>query len=108
PLVSIRGRARRLLGRLDPRVRKRLAAAVADDRSQVGGGALPTVELPTAVLAVGAMAADARELDEALRRAVPPVIRPIAHPRLPPRRRAIWPAGVPTVAAGLTAASGVA
>jgi len=108
PLVSIRGRARRLLGRLDPRVRKRLAATVADDRSQVGGGALPTVELPTAVLAVGATAADARELDEALRRAVPPVIGRIADDRLLLDCRTILPAEVPTVAAALTAASGVA
>src|SRR5438105_3910107 len=49
PLASIRRRAQRLLARLEPRVRQRLAARVVDDRSQVGGGALPTVELPTAV-----------------------------------------------------------
>jgi len=108
PLPSIRGRARRLLGRLDPQVRKRLGAAVAEDRSQVGGGALPTLELPTAVLAVGATAAEARELDEALRRAVPPVIGRIADDRLLLDCRTIFPAEVPTVAAALTAASGAA
>jgi L-seryl-tRNA(Ser) seleniumtransferase len=108
PLASIRGRARRLLARLDTRVRKRLAAVVADDRSQVGGGALPTVELATAVLAVGATAADARELDEALRRAVPPVIGRIADDRLLLDCRTILPTEVPTVAAALTAASGAA
>jgi L-seryl-tRNA(Ser) seleniumtransferase len=108
PLASIRGRARRLLARLDTSVRKRLAAVVADDRSQVGGGALPTVELATAVLAVGATAADARELDEALRRAVPPVIGRIADDRLLLDCRTILPTEVPTVAAALTAASGAA
>jgi L-seryl-tRNA(Ser) seleniumtransferase len=105
PLGSIRRRARRLLARLAPGVRKELAATVVDDRSQVGGGALPTVELATAVLAVGATATEARELDEALRRAVPPVIGRIAADRLLLDCRTILPADLPAVAAALTAAS---
>jgi L-seryl-tRNA(Ser) seleniumtransferase len=106
PLPSIRRRARRLLARLEPRVRTRLAARVVDDRSQVGGGALPTVELPTAVLAVGANAAAARDVDEALRRTSPPVIGRIADDRLLLDCRTILPDELPAVAAALTAASG--
>ncbi len=106
PPSSIRRRARRLLARLEPRVRQRLAARVVDDRSQVGGGALPTVELPTAVLAVGATAASAREVDEALRRGAPPVIGRIADDRLLLDCRTILPAEVPVVAAALRAAVG--
>ena len=106
PLPSIRRRAKRLLARLEPRVRQRLAATVVDDRSQVGGGALPTVELATAVLAIGATAAAARDLDEALRRAVPPVIGRIADDRLLLDCRTILPAELPAVAAALRMAVG--
>ena len=103
PLPSIRRRAKRLLARLDARVRGRLAAAVVDDRSQVGGGALPTVELPTAALAVGATGAAARDLDEALRRGTPPVIGRIADDRLLLDCRTILPDDVSIVASALTA-----
>jgi L-seryl-tRNA(Ser) seleniumtransferase len=106
PLSSIRRRAKRLLARLEPPVRQRLAAAVVDDRSQVGGGALPTVELATAVLAIGATATAARELDDALRRAAPPVIGRIADDRLLLDCRTILPAELSAVAAALTAAGG--
>ena len=106
PLSSIRRRAKRLLARLEPPVRQRLAAAVVDDRSQVGGGALPTVELATAALAIGATATAARELDDALRRAAPPVIGRIADDRLLLDCRTILPAELSAVAAALTAAAG--
>jgi L-seryl-tRNA(Ser) seleniumtransferase len=43
PLAEVRSRARRVLRRLAPEVRKRLGARVVDDHAQVGGGALPTV-----------------------------------------------------------------
>ena len=106
PLSSIRRRAKRLLARLETPVRQRLAAAVVDDRSQVGGGALPTVELATAALAIGATATAARELDDALRRAAPPVIGRIADDRLLLDCRTILPAELSAVAAALTAAGG--
>jgi L-seryl-tRNA(Ser) seleniumtransferase len=102
PLAGIRRRARRLLDRLDADVRKRLAAAIVDDRSQVGGGALPTVELPTAALALGGTASEARRLDDALRRADPPVIGRIADDRLLLDCRTILPAEITAVATVLT------
>ncbi len=82
PLAAVTARARRALGRLEPRVRARLAATVVKTLGQVGGGALPTVELPTAALALGASAEDARHLDVALRTTDPPVIGRIADDRL--------------------------
>jgi L-seryl-tRNA(Ser) seleniumtransferase len=82
PPASIRRRARRLLGRLGMDARRRLAAEIVEDHSEVGGGALPEVKLPTAALAVGATPAAARELDVALRHADPPVIGRIARDRL--------------------------
>src|SRR5262249_9323717 len=53
PLVAVRRRAQRLLARLGPDLRQRLGVKVIEDRGQVGGGALPTVELPTAAVALG-------------------------------------------------------
>jgi L-seryl-tRNA(Ser) seleniumtransferase len=55
---------------------------VVESHSQVGGGALPTVELPTAAVAVGSEAHPARELDAQLRRGEPAAIGRIAEDRL--------------------------
>ncbi|MCI0545977.1 MAG: L-seryl-tRNA(Sec) selenium transferase [Candidatus Rokubacteria bacterium] len=82
PLAAIRGRARRVLRRVPAEARADLGAAVVDARSQVGGGALPTVELPTAALALGTAARPARVLDEALRRTAPPVLGRLLDDRL--------------------------
>ena len=101
PLTSIRGRARRLLGRLGVDVRRRLAAEIVEEHSEVGGGALPEVKLPTAALAVGATPAAARELDAALRRADPPVIGRIARDRLLLDCRTIRPEQLSAVSAAL-------
>ncbi|MBI1736315.1 MAG: L-seryl-tRNA(Sec) selenium transferase [Candidatus Rokubacteria bacterium] len=82
PLATVVARARRALAALAPATRKRLAAEVVKGLGQVGGGALPTVELPTAALAIGTDAADARRLDAALRKTEPAVIGRIADDRL--------------------------
>jgi L-seryl-tRNA(Ser) seleniumtransferase len=102
PLASIRRRAKRLLAGLDAGTRARLAAGLVDDRAQVGGGALPTVELPTVALALGATAQAARELDAALRRTDPPVVGRISDDRLLLDCRTVLAAEVPVVAAVLS------
>jgi len=104
PLASIRRRARRLLARLDADSRRRLAAEIVEDNSEVGGGALPEVKLPTAALAVGATPAASRALDEALRRSDPPVIGRIAKDRLLLDCRTIRQAEIAAVAAALARA----
>jgi L-seryl-tRNA(Ser) seleniumtransferase len=105
PAESVRRRARRVLRCLAPEVRARLAAAVVDDIGQVGGGALPTVELPTAAVAVGAGAAEARRLDEALRAGEPAVIGRIKDDRLLLDCRTVLPAQVTALAAAVSAAA---
>jgi L-seryl-tRNA(Ser) seleniumtransferase len=101
PAASIRRRARRLLSRLSGDDRRRLAAEIVEEHSEVGGGALPEVKLPTAAVAVGATPASARQLDETLRRADPPVIGRIARDRLLLDCRTILPEQIPAVAAAL-------
>jgi L-seryl-tRNA(Ser) seleniumtransferase len=105
PLASVRARARRLLARLAPDVRRRLGAAVAESTSQVGGGALPTVELPTAGVAVGATPAQARALDGAVRAGDPPVIGRLVDDRLFLDCRTVLPAQVTALAAALARAA---
>ncbi|MBI3637513.1 MAG: L-seryl-tRNA(Sec) selenium transferase [Candidatus Rokubacteria bacterium] len=104
PVAAVRRRARRLLRHLAADVRTRLAAAVVDDVGQVGGGALPTVELPTAAVALGATAADARALDEALRIAEPAVIGRIKDDRLLLDCRTVLDREVAAVASAVSAA----
>ena len=80
PLASVRRRARRLLERLPRTARSTLGATLVEERAQVGGGALPLVELPT--VAVALTGRSAQELDKALRSEEPPVIGRILEDRL--------------------------
>jgi L-seryl-tRNA(Ser) seleniumtransferase len=105
PLADVRRRARRLLTRIPEDIRRRLAATVVEDQAQVGGGALPTVELPTAAVALGATPAAARALDEALRRGDPPIIGRITSDLLLLDCRTVLPSQVAAVAGAIAAAS---
>src|SRR5262245_6784252 len=105
PLVAVRRRAQRLVARLGPDLRQRLGVKVIEDRGQVGGGALPTVELPTAAVALGTTAAEARYLDEALRRGDPPAIGRLVEDRLLLDCRTVLPAQINALAAAISAAS---
>ena len=98
PLAGIRRRARGLLRRLGAETQRALGAQVIETRSQVGGGALPTVELPTAALALGTSAHPARELDEALRAGRPPALGRLVDDRLLLDCRTILVAEVPALA----------
>jgi L-seryl-tRNA(Ser) seleniumtransferase len=82
PIGSIRRRGRRILGRVPADTRRGLGARIVDARSQVGGGALPMVELPTAAIALGTPARPAGQLDEALRAGRPPVLGRLLDDRL--------------------------
>ena len=103
PLATVLARARRALAALTPAARKRLAAEIVKGLGQVGGGALPTVELPTAALALGTDAADARRLDVALRNTEPAVIGRIADDRLLLDFRTVLRADVAPLVRALTA-----
>jgi L-seryl-tRNA(Ser) seleniumtransferase len=104
PLERVRRRARAVFRRLAPETRARLGARVVDERAQVGGGALPTVELPTAALAVGDGPMDAMRLDARLRAGDPPVVGRIAHDRLLLDCRTVLPHQVGSLARALAAA----
>jgi L-seryl-tRNA(Ser) seleniumtransferase len=103
PLDSIRRRAAGLLRRLPAGAREALGAALVEARSQVGGGALPTVELPTAALALGTAARPAQALDAALRAGRPPVLGRVLDDRLLLDCRTVAAADVPALAGALAA-----
>jgi L-seryl-tRNA(Ser) seleniumtransferase len=105
PLTQVRQRASRVLRRLASDVRERLAPRVMEDHAEVGGGALPTVELPTAGLAVGDTPAAARALDAVLRVGDPPVIGRMIDDRLFLDCRTVLPTQVAALAAALTQAA---
>jgi L-seryl-tRNA(Ser) seleniumtransferase len=105
PLGGIRTRARRVLRALGAETTTRLAARVTEGRSQVGGGALPTVELPTAGLALGGTDAAARALDAALRVGDPPVVGRLVEDRLFLDCRTVLPAQVAALAKAVVAAA---
>ena len=105
PLADVRTRARRLLRAISPAARVRMEARVVEDEAQVGGGALPTVVLPTAAVAVGGAAISARAIDEALRAGDPATLGRIADDRLLLDCRTVLASQVPALARAL---SGVA
>jgi L-seryl-tRNA(Ser) seleniumtransferase len=106
PLASVLARARRVRRGLGPETVERLAAQVVEGRSQVGGGALPTVELPTAGLALGLTDAAARALDAALRSGDPPVVGRLVDDRLFLDCRTVLPGQVAGLVRAIMAAAG--
>jgi L-seryl-tRNA(Ser) seleniumtransferase len=105
PLAAVQARARRALRALGPETAGRVAARVSEGRSQVGGGALPTVELPTAGLALGQSDAAARALDAALRTGDPAVLGRMADDRLFLDCRTVLPEQVGALAKAVGAAA---
>jgi L-seryl-tRNA(Ser) seleniumtransferase len=82
PVTAIRRRASAVMRGLPAAQRAKLGAALQPDQAQVGGGALPTVELPTVAIAIGTADLTAEALDEALRAGDPPVVGRIKDDRL--------------------------
>ncbi len=100
--ASIRRRARGFLRRLSPDTHTRLGVALVDATSQVGGGALPTVELPTVAVTLGTTEQPAQALDERLRVGHPPVLGRLLDDRLLLDFRTILPADLPALASALS------
>jgi L-seryl-tRNA(Ser) seleniumtransferase len=103
PAAAVRRRAGRVFRRVPPPARAALGLAIEASRSEVGGGALPMAELPTAVLAAGTSTHPAMALDARLRAARPPVIGRVAEDRLLLDCRTVMDAEVALLAAALTA-----
>jgi L-seryl-tRNA(Ser) seleniumtransferase len=102
PIASIRRRARRVLARVAAGTQRALGAHVVESRSQVGGGALPTVELPTAAVALGTPGRPAEGLDEALRSGRPPVLGHLLDDHLLLDCRTVLPGDVAALATRLS------
>jgi L-seryl-tRNA(Ser) seleniumtransferase len=104
-LPAVRARARRVLRGLGAAA-ERIAARVTEATAQVGGGALPTVELPTAGVTLGAGDDAARALDAALRAGNPPVVARLVDDRLFVDCRTVQPGEVAALAKAIAAAAG--
>jgi L-seryl-tRNA(Ser) seleniumtransferase len=103
PAAAVRRRAGRVLRRVPAAARAALGLEVVTGRSEVGGGALPLAELPTAALALGTAAHPATALDLALRTGRPAVIGRIADDRLLLDCRTVMDDEVSILAAALSA-----
>jgi L-seryl-tRNA(Ser) seleniumtransferase len=103
PLAAVRARANRVLRALPAAVRERLDARVETTEAEVGGGALPTLKLPSAALTLGADAETARRLDAALRATHPAVLGRMLENRLYLDCRTVLPEQVPALAGVLVA-----
>lgn len=78
----IEQRARALIERVLPRLPDTIFMSLADDASQVGGGALPLQNLPTRVIVVSSPAIPIEEVERRMRNYEPPVIARIQREQL--------------------------
>ena len=99
--VSIRRRARSFLRRLSADRAVRFGAELVDTTSEVGGGALPTVALPSAALSLGTASEPAQALDERLRTGHPSVLGRLLDDRLLLDFRTILPSDLAVLASAL-------
>ena len=101
---AVRDRARALADALAQGAPS-LAISVQDGESAVGGGAVPTVGLPTALLALTQSSAGPDRLAAALRAGEPPVIVRVADDRVLVDLRTVEPADEPALLLALRAAA---
>ncbi len=71
---TLSDRARSITGRLRRRLPKTISLAVVKGTSQAGGGSLPLLQLPTALISVAVERLSAQEIEERLRDCPVPVI----------------------------------
>ena len=74
PLDELAGRAKKLQRKMIKGLSSSCQITLKEERSQVGGGAMPLQTLPTRVLALRPFGISAAALEERLRRSDPPVI----------------------------------
>ncbi len=73
-LKKIEGRACKMKDRLDKKLPEHVDIQIVNDTSQVGGGALPSQELPTKVVALRSKLVTVQEMEEKLRKNKPSII----------------------------------
>ncbi|HEY6873329.1 MAG TPA: L-seryl-tRNA(Sec) selenium transferase [Geobacteraceae bacterium] len=99
--AGLSARGRTLLRRLRRAVPATVGLSLIDGSSQVGGGALPLLELPTALIAVDVAGVPPRKLDQRLRAGDVPVIGRIWKDRFLLDLRTILDDDIPPLIAGL-------
>lgn len=89
--TELRPRAQALARRLEELCGDACALSVEDGFSEAGGGALPGVKLPTALVTLSPRDRTAEELDAALRSSVPPVVALLRRGRVTMDMRTLRP-----------------
>ncbi|MDP2183544.1 MAG: L-seryl-tRNA(Sec) selenium transferase [Actinomycetota bacterium] len=106
PVSEVRERAGALAGAIAAACGERLGVELADGASRAGGGALPTADIPTVVVAITPREIGVVELESRLRLGEPCVVARIAEDRLLLDARTLLPGEGEIVAAALAAAVG--
>jgi L-seryl-tRNA(Ser) seleniumtransferase len=95
---QLKQRGRKLLNRVAKGVGEEATLTLREDRSQVGGGALPLQDLPTIALTVRPHAFSVNHLEEVLRKGELPVIARISRDELILDMRTIFDEEIPLLA----------
>jgi L-seryl-tRNA(Ser) seleniumtransferase len=95
---QLKQRGRKLLNRLAKGMGEEATLTLREDRSQVGGGALPLQDLPTFALAIKPRSSSVNHLEEVLRKGDPPVISRISKDELILDMRTVFDEEIPLLA----------
>jgi L-seryl-tRNA(Ser) seleniumtransferase len=98
---KLKKRGRRLLKKLSGMANKKIAFALKEDVSQVGGGALPLQNLPTLVLTIKPVEVSVNSFEENLRKSNPPIVCRISKEELILDMRTVFDEEIPLLAAGI-------
>ena len=98
---QLKRRGRRLLKRVSGGIKKEAELTLRGDVSQVGGGALPLLELPTVVVAIKPLHVSVNSLEDHLRKGDPPIISRISKDELILDMRTVFDEEIPLLAAGI-------
>jgi L-seryl-tRNA(Ser) seleniumtransferase len=101
PAGELALRARAMLRTLKRHAGENITLKLVDGYSKVGGGALPTLQLPTKLIAVTSSSCSAEQLEQSLRTAATPVIGRIAKDTFLLDTRTILDDDIPLLAAAL-------
>ncbi|MDO8885640.1 L-seryl-tRNA(Sec) selenium transferase [Candidatus Oleimmundimicrobium sp.] len=74
PLLELKKKAAKLARKINEKIGTKYLVEIIEDTSRVGGGALPLVELPTAVVALSAKNLSVSKLESKLRKSDPSII----------------------------------
>ncbi|HHT9151396.1 MAG TPA: aminotransferase class V-fold PLP-dependent enzyme, partial [Candidatus Wujingus californicus] len=106
PLNVIEDRCKKIINKINPKIKSMLDISIVDGFSEMGGGSLPGERIPTRLISVYSKQLNAEELAMQLRTYTPPIFGRIEYGRILLDMRTVCDTEVEMIAAALEKISG--